>query len=106
MIRSPFIQPLSICFRHIEIDITLGHINSRGYLEKNIKTQARLQSWKKVLNGMVLPLSVRDWHCVMCGEDFSGEKSVRCVRRGPIVGNGMMRRHYQLSLQSDGPIKY
>lgn len=67
-------------FEHDEQTVAMNILMNCAHLDPQVKEGARQRKLRRMIGDLDLPVAVRYWYCVWCGDHYSGEK--QCSRCG------------------------
>ncbi|HEJ7885182.1 TPA: hypothetical protein SMI12_002132 [Serratia liquefaciens] len=67
-------------FEHDQYSVAESVLMNCAHLDPQVKEGARQRKLRRMIGDLDVPVAVRQWHCVWCGDHYSGEK--QCPRCG------------------------
>lgn len=67
-------------FEHDQHTVSTSVLMQCAWLDPEVKAEARHRKLRSMINGLDMPVTVRFWYCVWCGNHYQGDK--RCVPCG------------------------
>jgi len=67
-------------FEHDQQSVAERVLMNCAHLDPQVKEGARQRKLRRMIGDLDVPVAVRQWYCVWCGDHYSGEK--QCFRCG------------------------